>query len=72
MSFSTAEATRRLVSSLRTVLKLRKVRLTKFFSNNPTARTALPKEDKEVIQRTQRKSLVKLGVFRMARSQLQR
>ena len=50
MSFATAEAARRLTSNLRTVIKHGSFRLTKFFWNNPAALTALPEEDKEIIQ----------------------
>ena len=52
MFFATAEAGRRLTSNLRTVLQHGSFRLTKFVSNNPAALTALPEEDKEIIQNT--------------------
>ena len=51
-SFATAEDTRHLASNLRTVLQHGGFRLTKFVSNNPAALTALPEEDKEIIQNT--------------------
>ena len=72
-SFANAEDDRRLASNLHSVLQHGGFRLKKVVSNNPAAFTALPEEDKEIIQKscTQRKSLVKLGVFRMTRSQLQ-
>ena len=52
MSFATAETARRVTSNLRTVLKHGWFRLTKFVPNNPAALTALPEEDKEIIQNT--------------------
>ena len=50
--FATAEAARRLTSNLRTVLQHGGFRLAKFVSSNPAALTALPEEDKEMIQNT--------------------
>ena len=61
----------RFASNLHTVLQHGGFRFTKFVSINPAALTPPPEEDKEII-RTQRKSLVKHGVFRTTHSPLQR
>ena len=71
MSFATVAAARPLASYLRTFLQHGGFRLTKFVTYHPAALTVFPEEDKGIV-RTQRKSSVKLGVFRMTRSQLQR